>query len=193
MTRNHREPNYAAALRIVELIRRLAARMPTEAPLDVMADEIGVHHRTLRRYASALSADAEAAGSTAVLRVERRRDGPVIVLDDPDGHLLIEQPPMPSSLPVRSEATNGPPASLRDLAVRFGPRVRREEAARRWGGTTIWVAGDDGSHTLRVKAVIDETLIRWLVSFGPSAEVLTPSALREEVADRLIRAADIYR
>lgn len=191
MTRNHREPNYAAALRIVELIRRLAARVPTEAPLDEMADQIGVHPRTLRRYASALSADAEAAGATAVLRVERRSAGPVIVLDDPDGHLLIEASPANGA--PHSAATTGPPGSLREIAVRFGPRVRRDDAAQRWGGTTIWVAGDDGSHTLRVRAMLDESLVRWLLSWGPDAEVLSPAGLRDTVRDRLRSAVERYR
>jgi len=51
----------------------------------------------------------------------------------------------------------------------------------------------DGRFTLNDNVALNKKFTRWILGFGPCAEVIKPDSLRNEVADALKSAGDIYK
>lgn len=84
-----------------------------------------------------------------------------------------------------------PKSALRSVYVRFvpaeGARLRRSEPTRCPGGPPLWTERPilmkraDGAYELIGTSRNLEGLARWILSFGPDAEVQSPDALRHRV------------
>jgi predicted DNA-binding transcriptional regulator YafY len=77
--------------------------------------------------------------------------------------------------------------------IRFSPKDAPYVRDRRLPGLEKIETHADGSCTLIISTSGVEDLIRWLLSFGPGAEVLSPESLREMLRKRTRSMADIYR
>jgi predicted DNA-binding transcriptional regulator YafY len=75
-----------------------------------------------------------------------------------------------------------------NVAIRFGPRQARWIRERHWHPTAKIQERFDGGCVLRMKVAGLAEVKRWVMQFGAEAEVLSPKALRREVAADL-RAA----
>jgi predicted DNA-binding transcriptional regulator YafY len=80
-----------------------------------------------------------------------------------------------------------------DVAVRFAPRQARWIRERRWHRSARVQERLDGGCVLRMRVAVTSELVRWVLQYGPEAEVLAPKRLRREVADRLSEAIASYR
>jgi predicted DNA-binding transcriptional regulator YafY len=79
-----------------------------------------------------------------------------------------------------------------EVVVRFGSRQARWIRERRWHRTARLQNAIDGGCTLRFRVSGLGEVRRWVMQFGPEAEVLAPSALRRQVAEDLARALEHY-
>ena len=80
---------------------------------------------------------------------------------------------------------------LTRVKLRFGGEVRH--MAEEWFGIEELLPQKDGTWIAEANFPEDEWLYGFLLSFGPSLEVLSPEHLRIVIADRAGRIADIYR
>ena len=67
-----------------------------------------------------------------------------------------------------------------EAAVRFDPAVRWRLVDEY--GADSFTQAPDGSLLFRRSFPGTEALLRWVLTFGPQAEILEPAALREEMA-----------
>ena len=77
--------------------------------------------------------------------------------------------------------------------IRFTPLAARWVSAQRWHSKQRSRTEADGSYVLEVPYANDQELLMEVLKFGPEAEVLAPSALRERAASQLREAAAKYR
>jgi predicted DNA-binding transcriptional regulator YafY len=87
----------------------------------------------------------------------------------------------PHSLGVHS----GPPETV---TIEFAPAVADYVRAREWHRSQQWSESSDGQLVLTLQVCIDPALRSWILSFGPSARVLGPTALAHDIAARLEEA-----
>jgi predicted DNA-binding transcriptional regulator YafY len=73
-----------------------------------------------------------------------------------------------------------------DAEVRFGPEVAWW-AARQLGGQ-VKAPEDDGALVVTIPVANPEAFISWVLSFGDSAEILRPPALRQAIVDRVLES-----
>jgi predicted DNA-binding transcriptional regulator YafY len=78
------------------------------------------------------------------------------------------------------------------VAIRFGPRQARWIRERRWHSTAKIQDRIDGGCVLRMKVAGTDEVKRWVMQYGAEAEVLSPAALRREIAVGLKEAARLY-
>lgn len=79
------------------------------------------------------------------------------------------------------------------VAIRFAPRQARWIRERRWHPTARLQERRDGGLVLHLRIAETSEIRRWVLQFGPEAQVLTPKSLRREVAADLMRALAAYR
>jgi len=70
-------------------------------------------------------------------------------------------------------------------AFRFSPKAARYATERQYGGERSIETNSDGSITMTLATSGQEDLLRWIIGFGPDAEILSPPAFREEARSRL--------
>jgi len=81
---------------------------------------------------------------------------------------------------------------IEDVQVRLSPDWRHYVESHRWHATQTHTIGPDHSAVLRLRVRPCPELKRWILWFGPDAEVIGPADLRSETAERLMRAAMNY-
>lgn len=72
-------------------------------------------------------------------------------------------------------------ASAEHVSIRFSPRVAGEIRERRWHPSQHLTEAPDGGVVLELDVAAPEELERWLLGYGPHAEVLAPAALAERI------------
>ena len=80
-----------------------------------------------------------------------------------------------------------------DISIKFEPRAARYVKEKIWHPSQEIVCHDDGSCTLTFTTAGTDEVKRWLLAYGPEAEVLGPPSLRSAIAADLKRAAGKYR
>lgn len=79
-----------------------------------------------------------------------------------------------------------------DYRILFSADVARYIRERSWGREQTLIENVDGSLVLELKTSGWLDVKKWILSFGPDAEVLEPETMREEVAEALKLAAGKY-
>lgn len=69
-------------------------------------------------------------------------------------------------------------------------RVRFDEDVAWWAARTLRVDEPDGHLETTVPLANKDAFIGWVLSFGPSAEVLSPPELRDEIRSRVLAALE---
>ena len=83
------------------------------------------------------------------------------------------------------------PAEL--VRVRFSPEWRTHVEEHVWHPSQQLQGTPEGGVLLEMEVGSTAELRNWILSFGPGAEVLEPTSLRDDVAKELAAAADLYR
>ncbi len=78
------------------------------------------------------------------------------------------------------------------VEIEFAPRVARYIREREWHSSQKLEDCTDGGVRLTMKVCRDWALRSWVLSFGPHARVIAPSALAEEIYEQLEEARDGY-
>lgn len=71
-----------------------------------------------------------------------------------------------------------------EAEVRFDPEVAW------WAARTLRMTEPEGGLTTRIPVANSDAFIGWILSFGPSAEVLGPPEIREDIRSRVSAALD---
>jgi len=79
-----------------------------------------------------------------------------------------------------------------NVAIRFGPRQARWIRERPWHPSARIQERLDGGCVLRMRVAVTSELARWVMQFGPEAEVLGPRSFRSAVARKLRAAGRPY-
>ena len=79
-----------------------------------------------------------------------------------------------------------------DVVVRFSPLVARNVAEVVWHKTQRLVPREDGSLDFHVRVSGVREISWWILGYGDQAEVLKPARLRQIVAERAGRMAELY-
>lgn len=82
-------------------------------------------------------------------------------------------------------------ASVEHVSIRFSPAVAGEICERRWHASARVTPAEDGGVVLDMDISAPEELERWLLGFGPDAEVLAPASLAERIRRRHAEAAGL--
>ena len=80
-----------------------------------------------------------------------------------------------------------------EVELRFGPAVASRVDETTWHPTQVVRREADGSLTWRATVSGTIEIRSWILSWGPDVEVISPAALRDEVAGLLAAAAGHYR
>ena len=80
----------------------------------------------------------------------------------------------------------------RDIAIRFAPRAAHYLRGRQWHPSQRIEEHPDGALTLHLRSGALGEIGRWILSYGEQAEVLTPAALREQLAATAAALARLY-
>lgn len=81
---------------------------------------------------------------------------------------------------------------VQDVYIRLHDRWRNYVETHRWHETQECHIDRNGHLIIRLQVRLSIELKRWVLWFGPEAEVLQPTALREEVANDVREAARRY-
>jgi predicted DNA-binding transcriptional regulator YafY len=79
-----------------------------------------------------------------------------------------------------------------EVVVRFSPMVARNVAEVMWHKTQRLVPREDGSLDFHVRVSGIHEISWWILGYGDQAEVLKPARLRQLIADRAGRLAEMY-
>jgi len=77
-------------------------------------------------------------------------------------------------------------------SVRFSPQESAFVRERRWSDDQTIEDHPDGSCTLSLSTSGIRDLLRWLLSFGSGAEILSPPELRDALKDEALKLAGLY-
>jgi predicted DNA-binding transcriptional regulator YafY len=77
-------------------------------------------------------------------------------------------------------------------SIRFSPQEAPFVRERHWSDDQSIENHSDGSITLTLSTSGIRDLLRWLLSFGSGAEILSPSALRDTLRDEALKLANLY-
>jgi predicted DNA-binding transcriptional regulator YafY len=80
-------------------------------------------------------------------------------------------------------------ATVEHVTVRFSPHVAGEIRERRWHASQHLTEAADGGVVLELDVAAPEELERWLLGYGPHAEVQAPAALAERIRSLHAEAA----
>lgn len=80
-----------------------------------------------------------------------------------------------------------------EVKIRFTAQEAPYVMERAWPGEYSWTLKDDGSLIFCLKTSGYEDVKRWILSFGPGAEVLEPEYLREDIAETCREIGQKYR
>ncbi len=86
-----------------------------------------------------------------------------------------------------------PPQPRERLEVLFTPREGALARERQWPGLVEWSIDDDGRHRLVLDIRISPEVEAWLLSYGPSVEVVGPPRLRALIAARVASMNVLYQ
>jgi proteasome accessory factor B len=78
------------------------------------------------------------------------------------------------------------------VAIRFSPQQARWIRERPWHRSARVQERLDGGCVLRMRVAVTSELVRWVLQYGPDAEVLKPKSLRDQVAQKLRAASGAY-
>ena len=78
------------------------------------------------------------------------------------------------------------------IEIGFEPRIAPYVGERQWHPSQKITERQDGGVVLSLEVCNDWALRSWILSFGPLARVLTPSALAKQIKDEIDRAAERY-
>lgn len=91
----------------------------------------------------------------------------------------------PHSLGVHS----GPPETV---TIVFSKAISDFVRGRAWHQSQTWSVDDAGSPVLTLSVCVDHALRSWILSFGPTARVLGPAHLVQDIAAQLSEASSRY-
>ncbi|MDP6537060.1 MAG: YafY family protein [Gammaproteobacteria bacterium] len=80
----------------------------------------------------------------------------------------------------------------KNAVLRFSPAQARWVAGERWHPLQVSRFDEDGCYILKVPYHNDSELVMDILKYGPDVEVISPSALRKRVKQRLAAALDSY-
>ena len=80
-----------------------------------------------------------------------------------------------------------------DITIRFDPRVAQRVAETRWHPSQVAQVEADGSLLWRARISGILEVRSWILGWGPDAEVLEPTELRDWVANQHARALAQYQ
>jgi proteasome accessory factor B len=80
-----------------------------------------------------------------------------------------------------------------DVEIVFGPEISEYVRSRVWHPSQTCREMDGGRIRMNLHVGGEFELVSWILSFGPSARVITPERLRRRVETELARALDNYR
>jgi predicted DNA-binding transcriptional regulator YafY len=101
----------------------------------------------------------------------------------------------PSDFDAESLLTSAFDLTLNDpitASIRFSPKDAPYVRERRWSDDQSIVDHGDGSCTLTLSTSGTRDLLRWLLSFGSGAEVLSPPELRDALREEAVKLASLY-
>ena len=78
------------------------------------------------------------------------------------------------------------------ITIRFSPETAPRIRNRRWSADQTFTENPNGSITLTMTTSGRADVIRWLLSFGPHAEVLDPPDMRQTLHEELKAATFLY-
>ena len=87
------------------------------------------------------------------------------------------------------DLTLGDPVSA---LIHFSPQDTPFVRERHWSDDQTIATNPDGSCTLTLSTSGTRDLLRWLLSFGSGAEILSPPALRDAIRDEALKLANLY-
>lgn len=76
--------------------------------------------------------------------------------------------------------------------IRFSGKEAPYVRERQWSEDQTIVDNPDGSCTLTLSTSGTKDLLRWLLSFGSGAEILSPPEFREALRDEALKLAELY-
>lgn len=131
-----------------------------------------------------------ASDAVRTFRLSRIR-GPVAV-----NHRLPQQPDF--SVPPDFHLTEHIRESWEFGDKDFEALVRFDRSLASWAiralpGRERPAASDDGSVVITLRCRDEERLLKWVMSFGRGAEILSPASLRAAALERLTAVLDLYR
>jgi len=77
-------------------------------------------------------------------------------------------------------------------SIRFSPADAPYVRERHWSDDQAIEDDPDGSITLTLTTSGTRDLLRWLLSFGSGAEILSPSSLRDSLRDEALKLTSLY-
>jgi predicted DNA-binding transcriptional regulator YafY len=77
-------------------------------------------------------------------------------------------------------------------SIHFSPQEAPFVRERHWSDDQSIVSHPDGSITLTLSTSGTRDLLRWLLSFGSGAEILSPPTLRDALRDEALKLANLY-
>lgn len=80
-----------------------------------------------------------------------------------------------------------------DVKIRFSLEVARYIRERRWAKEQCIIDEPDGSIIMHMKTSGWMDVQKWILSFGPDAELLEPNELRLEIKKKLLNTVDLYK
>lgn len=88
------------------------------------------------------------------------------------------------------DVVDGDPVTV---AIRFSPQQAPYIRERKWSSGQSITDRPDGSIILRMRVLGLWDVARWVLSHGPSAEVISPASLRKRVAQQAQETASLYQ
>lgn len=79
-----------------------------------------------------------------------------------------------------------------EVKIRFSSDVARFIKERRWAKEQAITDEPDGSIVMQIKTSGWMDVQKWILSFGPDAELLEPKDMRLEIKERLLNTTDLY-
>jgi predicted DNA-binding transcriptional regulator YafY len=79
------------------------------------------------------------------------------------------------------------------VEIDFQAEVAEYVRSREWHPSQQFEPRTDGGVRLTLDVCLDRTLSSWILSFGPSARVVSPDRLAREIAGQIDRARELYQ